>query len=123
MQDLVSVVNSFGDSFTSKLRGLGINSSFFLSPFALTMSLLLLANTVQNTTRAEIMQSLNLTHFGLDQINEYARSSLQDYLNAKLVCINNAVWTSKFPFTANFKSVCMDKYFAAAYICSRLVVY
>lgn len=116
--DMVAGINFFADNLTSKLRGMGINSSFFLSPFALGMSLLLLANSVRASPRAEILQALNLARFDMDQLNDQARSSMQAFLNAKMISVSNAVWTSKFPITVPYKSICMDKYFAAAYTCS-----
>jgi hypothetical protein len=97
---------------------MGINSSYFLSPFSIVTSMLLLANSVRASPRAELLEALSMSNFDLEHINEQARTTIQSYLNAKLVSVNNAVWTSKFPITVNFKSICMDKYFAAAYSCS-----
>jgi hypothetical protein len=116
--DIVSGVNSFGDLFSSKLKGMGVANSFFLSPFALYSSLLLLANTVNNSPRKELLEVLQLGAFGLEDINEQTKLSISKFLSGNHISINNAVWTAKHPISSTFKSVCMDKYFAAAYSCS-----
>ena len=117
-QDLIKAIGDFGDDLVLNVKGMGIYCSYFISPFALSMTVLLLAHTVKCAPRTEILHSMKLSSFDLDDIYEIARDFIQAMSNSKSVCLHTAFWTSLYPYTSKFKSICMDKFYSSVYSCS-----
>lgn len=84
--------------FNTVYQHQGAGSNLLISPFSTEAALAMTANGAEGTTLDEMLETLNMKEFGLDDINQYNQTivkALTDLDNTSFVESANGIWVKK----------------------------
>ena len=107
MEQKVKQDNQFAFDLLKTVYNNESNPNIFISPFSVSMCLSMVLNGANGSTRSEIENTLQISGFSLDKINEYYRILHEELLKidpTTQLGIANSIWYDKnFPVKSDFQ--------------------
>jgi len=113
-QEIVNQSVDFSINFFKKTNEYEKGSNFLVSPLSLSIALSMVANGAEGETYNEIVSTIGLKDFSLDEVNDFYEEFIEDLEEAdskvKFRTANSAWIANGFPVKSSYKNKIIDSY-------------